>query len=272
MRMLHRLAALFLILSTSSIAQAQAPGVAVPLTRAHAHNDYMHARPLQEALECGFCSVEADIYLVDGQLLVAHDRDKVKPGRTLQSLYLDPLNERARKSGGRIYPKGPEFILLVDIKNEAAPTYAVLRETLKRYGDLVTTFHNDKTERRAVTVVLTGNRPRKLLAAEPFRFAALDGELEDLDSQAPASLIPQISANWPSNFKWRGVGPMPDEDRARLKRIVESAHARGRRVRFWGSPEGRGFWRCLIDAGVDLLNVDDLKGARDFLLSEGRGR
>jgi hypothetical protein len=43
----------------------------VPLTRAHAHNDYLHARPLFDALDHGFCSVEADVWLVDGKLLVA---------------------------------------------------------------------------------------------------------------------------------------------------------------------------------------------------------
>ena len=48
-----------------------------PLDHAHAHNDYEHARPLLDALDCGFGSVEADIYLVDGALLVAHARDSV---------------------------------------------------------------------------------------------------------------------------------------------------------------------------------------------------
>ncbi|HET6325009.1 MAG TPA: hypothetical protein VFG04_09940, partial [Planctomycetaceae bacterium] len=43
-----------------------------PLIRAHAHNDYEHKRPLFDALDQGLCSVEADIFLVDGQLLVGH--------------------------------------------------------------------------------------------------------------------------------------------------------------------------------------------------------
>ena len=40
-----------------------------PLARAHAHNDYLHERPLLDALDHGFTSVEADIFLVDGKLL-----------------------------------------------------------------------------------------------------------------------------------------------------------------------------------------------------------
>src|SRR5436305_12662245 len=95
------------------------PGPVEPLPHAHAHNDYEHKRPLFDALECGFCSVEADIWLVDGKLLVAHDRNQVKPERTLQALYLDPLRERARRNGGRVYPNGPEVILLVDVKSDA---------------------------------------------------------------------------------------------------------------------------------------------------------
>src|SRR4051812_12734941 len=50
------------------------PGPAIPaigvtmgvLSRAHAHNDYEHEHPLLDALEAGFASVEADVWLVDG--------------------------------------------------------------------------------------------------------------------------------------------------------------------------------------------------------------
>src|SRR5689334_4607279 len=94
-----------------------------PLRRAHAHNDYEHKRPLFDALDHGFCSVEADVYLIDGKLLVAHDRKDVKPDRTLEALYLDPLRERARANGGRVYPGGPTVFLLVDVKSGAEETY-----------------------------------------------------------------------------------------------------------------------------------------------------
>ena len=62
--------------SGSTISRAEKP-----LENAHAHNDYLHERPLFEALDLGFNSVEADIFLVDGQLLVGHSRDQLKPER-----------------------------------------------------------------------------------------------------------------------------------------------------------------------------------------------
>src|SRR5262245_24855387 len=78
----------------------------VPLRHTHAHNDYEHKRPLFDALDQGFCSVEADVFLTDGRLLVGHERKDLRPERTLESLYLDPLRERARANGGRVYPGG----------------------------------------------------------------------------------------------------------------------------------------------------------------------
>src|SRR5690348_11986597 len=104
-----------------------------PLLAAHAHNDYEHKRPLLDALEHGFCSFEADIHLVDGQLLVAHNRAATKSNRTLQSLYLDPLRERIRKNGGRVYPGGPECTLLIDLKSDWHTIYPVLRKRLDEY-------------------------------------------------------------------------------------------------------------------------------------------
>ena len=153
-----------------------------PLPRAHSHNDYEQPRPLQDALAQGFGSVEADIWLVNGELLVAHDLKDAKPDRTLETLYLDPLRERARTNGGRIYPGGGEFTLLVDIKSEADPTYAALRPRLIKYRDLLTRFTDSNVTPAAVTVILSGARPIAEVRAEPERWCAIDGRLADLES------------------------------------------------------------------------------------------
>jgi hypothetical protein len=121
-----------LLVSCASVGAIAADHGPRPLLAAHAHNDYEHPRPLFDALACGFASIEADIHLVDGRLLVAHDRKSVKPGRTLEALYLDPLRARVRENGGRVYRDGPTITLLVDVKSEAVATYAALDEMLGR--------------------------------------------------------------------------------------------------------------------------------------------
>ena len=187
-----------------------------PLTCAHAHNDYEHSRPLLDALDYGFCSVEADIWLVEGQLLVAHDREKVDPRRTLQTLYLDPLRTRIQRHGGQVYRDGPACTLLIDVKSEAAPTYTVLRDVLRSYAAILTEHTPTNTTARAVLVILSGNRASDWVAAEPLRYVALDGRLGDLESHPATNLYPLISDNWQQHFTWRGEGPFPPEQRERL--------------------------------------------------------
>lgn len=245
-------------------AVAQAP---VPLPRAHAHNDYEHPRPLLDALDQGFCSVEADIYLVDDQLLVAHDRAQLNPERTLTALYLQPLRERARANGGRIFRNGPVFSLLIDFKTEAEPTWKALKPLLDEYADVLTVFRPGVTEPKAVTIVLSGNSPRELVAAEPTRLAGIDGRLPDLDRNPSANLVPWLSENWTTHFKWRGQGSLPDVERDKLQQLVARAHAQGRQVRFWGAPDLPALWQAQLDAGVDLINTDQLAALRKFLLT-----
>jgi hypothetical protein len=236
----------------------------VPLLRAHAHNDYEHKHPLFDALEQGFCSVEADINLVDGKLLVAHNLTEFDPARTLESLYLEPLRKRVKENGGRVYKGGPECILLIDFKTAGEPTYAALREVLKSYADILSVFRDGKKETNAVTAVLTGGYPRNLVAAETVRYAVCDGKLPDLEKNPPANLVVWISEDWPRHFKWRGKGPMPEDEKDKLKQLVAKAHQQGRRLRFWDAPDQPVFWKELLADDVDLINTDDLKGFQKF--------
>lgn len=229
-----------------------------PLVRAHAHNDYEHSRPLLDALAQGFCSVEADVWLVDGELLVAHDRDQVKAGRTLEVLYLVPLHERVRAHGGRVFRDGPGFTLLIDFKSEAEPTYAALKEVLAKHTEMLTRFDGGEVRTNAVTVIISGNRPFATVAAETDRLAALDGRLSDLDQLPPLPVMPLISDNWRNHFTWRGEGAFLEAEAAKLADLVKRVHAAGRQLRFWAAPDLPAGWQVQLDAGVDLVNTDKL--------------
>lgn len=239
-----------------------------PLPNAHAHNDYLHTRPLLDALDHGFCSVEVDIWLAGDQLLVAHDRKDAQPDRTLQTIYLDPLLERVMQNHGQVFSNGPAFTLLIDIKSESTNTYIALRKALVPYAAMLTRFELAKTVTNAVTIVVSGNRPRDLMAGEHGRLAAYDGRLSDLDAADFQHLIPLISDNWSLHFKWRATpteGPLPETERMKLRSLTLRAHQQGRRLRFWGAPDQPAMWRELRDAGVDFLNTDRLAEMREFL-------
>ena len=249
------------------LAIAQPPAPVSPLKQAHAHNDYEHKRPLFDALDQGFCSVEADIFLTEHGLLVAHNAVDLKPERTLQTLYLNPLRERVKANGGRIHPGAAPFYLLIDVKTEAKSTYAALAKVLAEYADMLTVTQGGKTKVQAVTVVVSGNCDREGISAEKVRYAAIDGRPIDLDGSAPAALVPWVSASWGSQFKWKGDGAMPDAERTKLRNYVKKAHDQGRMVRFWATPDAAPAWEQQLAAGVDLINTDRLAELRQFLRS-----
>lgn len=252
------------------VACGRAPAVE-PLSNAHAHNDYWHERPLLDALDRGFTSVEADIFVVDDKLLVGHDRKELKPERTLESLYLEPLAQRVKENGGSVHKGTERFILLVDIKSDAKAALAPLNEALSRYADVLTVVDNGEVKEGAITIVISGNRAVAELESAKLRYVGIDGRLSDLESQRPAHLMPIISDNWTSHFAWRGDGEISAEERRKLREIVEKAHAAGRIMRFWGTPENEAVWRELRSAGVDLVGTDQLDRLATFLRDEKLG-
>lgn len=239
-------------------AQAESPG---PFPAAHAHNDYEHERPLEDALSWGFCSVEADVFPVDGDLLVAHDAFDLLPGRTVRGLYLEPLLARLKEQG-RVQPGADTFTLLVDIKTGGEAAYALLKEQLEPLRPYLKSADGPPP----LQIVISGDRPIDTIAADADRLVGIDGRLEDLDrDDRPAALVPLISDRWGKVFRWRGGSAMPESDRQRLASIVHQAHARGHRLRFWATPEDPACWQELHSAGVDLIGTDDLESLARFL-------
>jgi hypothetical protein len=261
--------------STSSAQSVSTQAQSLGLERAHAHNDYEHTRPLFDALDHGFKSVEADIWLVDGELIIAHDPEDVpqavQEGRTLESLYLEPLRQTVEQNGGSVYPGDPDyFTLLIDIKSDAVPTYRALHEELEGYEQMLTKFGPRGVRDGAITAIVSGNRPRELMEQQRVRYAAYDGRLSDLGVATDQTFVPLISDNWTRHFTWRGDGPMPPEEREKLRSIVATAHSHGQRVRFWETPEvspqREAVWQELLAARVDYINTDHLSALEAFLL------
>lgn len=211
------------------------------------------------------------MWLVDGELLVAHDRDKVQPGRTLESLYLEPMRRIIKENGGSVYEEDPDyFTLLIDIKSDAVPTYQALHKALRDYQGMLTRFGPGGVKDRPVTAIVSGNRPRELMQEQRVRYAAYDGRLSDLGVATDQTFVPLISDNWTRHFTWMGIGPMLPAEREKLRNIVATAHSNGQRVRFYATPDlapaREAVWQELLAAQVDYLNTDHLNALEAFLL------
>jgi hypothetical protein len=158
---------------------------------------------------------------------------------------------------------------MIDFKSEAEPTYAALKKVLKAYRSMLTEFTPDKTMGGPVTVVISGNRPLTTIQSEASRLAGIDGRLAELDGSINPNLMPWVSEKWGRPFKWSGEGPLSDSESENLEQIVARARKAGVKLRFWAIPDHQADWQVMHEAGVDLLNTDNLPGLQAFLLNAG---
>ena len=236
---------------------------------AHAHNDYLHTRPLFDALENGFRSIEADVFSQGDSLYVAHDRKDIIHGRTLRALYLEPLMEYM-KDENSIYDSASPLILLIDIKDHGLTTYKLLDRILNESREFLCRISNEAYVCGSVMFIISGNRPIEYMMEQRERLAFVDGRMKDLTEEYSPHLMPLISDRWTKYFSWRGKGDMPENERMQLRLYVQQAHEKGQLIRFWATPDIPGeerdaIWTELLEAGVDLINTDDLLGLRTFL-------
>ena len=239
-----------------------------PLTNGFAHNDYFNKRPLLDALDNGYTYIEADVFLKDGQLIVAHINPFFKEKRTLENLYLQPLAKRVADNNRVVY-KGysNSLTLMIDFKTNAAETYAALKLLLSRYSSMLSRYKNGKVMMGAVTIVISGNKPFEQLTAENDRMAFIDADLRELSARVKVpNVYTMASCKYARLLNWRGEGAMPAREKQRLKLFIAEAHKTGKKVRLWASPENKTVWRELLNCGVDLINTDKLSLLRSFLL------
>ncbi len=253
------------LLSIASYAQQ------FPHIHAHAHNDYLHQHPLQDALDNGFISVEADVYLIGGDLYVSHQPPgSTDSGKTLRALYLDPLAERIEEHQGKVYDNYEGFFyLMIDIKSDGISTSRVLNEQLKQYRSFISIVQDTTEEKgKPVKIFLSGNRTgekvQNILNGGTHLFS-LDGRPEDLGKHIPSSLMPVVSDNYYKFLTWKGVGPVNPEEASRLEKFIRQARAENKKTRLWGGPDNPAIWKYLLDQGVDLINTDRLHDLAVFL-------
>lgn len=259
-----------LILAAPACAPPGADVVRSPGTLpAYAHNDYENRSPLRDALRLGYSGVEADYYLVDGALLVAHDRRDVRRDRTLQALYLEPLRQIVADSG-RVCPDGRTFILNIEAKEKGAAGFAALHALLLEYREMLTRVEHGREVAGPVQVILVGwHPPLSELRDMPIRCAAVQSYFRDLPpghATIPAHLLKLVTVQYPQHFTWRGSGPRPPAFDAHLAELIAARDAvPGRLLRVFKVPRRRAVYDALRRGGVDLIGTKTITRSAPLL-------
>jgi hypothetical protein len=233
----------------------QAFGDSVPFA-CHSHNDYERDTALYSGLSAGCVGVEADIWEINGNLIVKHNSGDGNEN-TLQNLYLNPLKALIEKNQA-VFPKAPQqsLNLLIDFKTDAAKTWDLLVKQLQPLRDAgyLSTSVNGQFKKGLVTIVASGsaivdtntNTPKLYGGNNPngaiFGDARIDKDLVNFNSG---------NAYFASaKYSDRGSNEVAKRD---------EAHKKGFKVRYWDGPTSTADWQKLVDAGVDRVNVDDLQ-------------
>lgn len=242
---------------TSAVAEEASPNAVLQwpgfLPHAHSHNDYLQKRPLLDAVESRISSVEADIWLENGKILVAHERGKWSG--EFEELYLKPLDQLWHQNALPVR-EDKMFMLWLDIKDGTAE----LREHLQKLLASYTWTHTADPNRARVEIILTGDKDSKeaFVTEHPSEFVTRDSNsfLDGDPSSSPG--WSWYALNWKKIATWNGIGTIPKEERERLRLLVSKIHAKGRKLRLWNHPATLAFWQEASSAGVDLLGTDQM--------------
>ena len=248
---------IILLIAAALTAIAQPPRYTV--SNAHSHNDYEQKDPFWAAYNAGFGSIEADIFLVDGSLMVAHDtRELMANKRTLESLYLEPLISCLMKNKGYPYADSTrELQMLIDIKSDSIHTLDALVHTLRSYEVIMNSKH--------LHWVITGNRPDPSLFTTYPSFISFDGVLSKQYTQDELSKIAMLSDEWRKYTGWFGTGELPKTDLKKIEAAVKKSNKLQKPVRFWGAPDTKTFWGMLMKWKAGFINTDHIPDLSDYL-------
>ena len=251
---------LALALTCCGVAAAQPPVLI------HSHNDYAQRVPFYQAYAQQVSSIEADVFLHDGQLLVGHDVEDLRADMTFEALYVEPIVTLFARNGGRAFRDSDQTLqLMVELKSETDPTLRAVAALLGRWPEVF----DPEVNPAAVLVAVTGRVP----APEAFdrypRFLGFDGAWDADYTPEQLERIALISTNFRDFSQWNGKGTIIPAEKERLEQVIDRAHEQGKPVRFWNAPEGTTVYYTFYDMGIDYINTDNPEVCAAFFADFG---
>lgn len=222
----------------------------------HSHNDYEQTRPFYAAYDLHFNSIEADLYIKNDTLFVAHDWDKIKSDNTFERLYLRPIIQQVRANNGYPYSDMSELWLLIDLKKDGKKIMSKLWELMKPY----------KKDLKHIKIIISGDMPKPEEFDDYDNIFNFDGRKKLTYTPKQWKRIGLMSASFTDFGKyWAGKEPLNEETTSKIKAFVEENHQRGKVVRLWGTPNTLLSFETLKNLNIDVIGTDDLKLLADFM-------
>jgi alkaline phosphatase len=223
----------------------------------HSHNDYASPLPFYGAYSNEAGVIEADVFLVNNELFVAHTSKEIAQHNTLKNLYLDPLSLKLKNLGGKAYPSDKPLILMIDIKSDADSTLKLIVQQLQLFPEIISN--------KNIKVVISGNRPLSSKWTTYPEFIYFDGRLNENYSQEELSRVEMISADLKELTVWNGKGVLIQADLQKMQTAIKKVHDQHKKIRFWATQDNVNTWITLMNLKVDFIGTDSVAVLTEFL-------
>ena len=223
----------------------------------HSHNDYASALPFYGAYSNETGVIEADVFVVNNELFVAHNFKDIAPHNTLKSLYLEPLSLKLKNLGSKAYPSNKPLILMIDIKSDADATLKVIAQQLKTFPDIIVN--------KNIKVVISGNRPNPAQWSAYPEFIYFDGRLNEEYSPEQLARVEMISEDIKVFTPWNGKGVLTQADLEKIQTVIKKVHNQNKKIRFWGTADNVNTWMTLMNLKLDFIGTDNVSELTHFI-------
>ncbi|MCY0977227.1 alkaline phosphatase [Chryseobacterium wangxinyae] len=241
----YKISLLFVLLCGIKIS-AQSP-------KAHSHNDYEQKIPFWYALGSGAQSIEADVFLENNELFVAHNKKDISKSRTFENLYLKTTEQAIELNLSEEKP----IQILIDIKTDAKATLQLIVSQIQKHPKIV--------NQKIFSFVISGNQPK------PEEFTSYPDFIK-FDYQKLTNLTAQqwekvalVSLNIKQYSNWNGKGGLTEEDLIKVTNVIKEAKTFKKPIRFWAIPDSKTSWEFFVNAGVDYINTDKPKDCVEYI-------
>ncbi len=242
------------------------PVSARPPMRIHSHNDYRQRVPFYQAYAQQVASIEADVYLYEGKLLVGHDVEDLRPEMSFEALYVEPLVTLFARNGGQAFRDSDCLLqLMIELKSASDPTLRAVAALLVRWPEVFDPAVNP----RAVRVTVTGRVPTPERFDDYPSFICFDGNWKSVYTQEQLKRVALVSCNFRDFSQWNGKGSIVPVEERRLREAIDRAHEWGKPIRFWNAPEGITVYYTFYNLGIDYVNTDKPEACAAFFRDFG---
>lgn len=211
----------------------------------HSHNDYLQNVPFWNALSSGANIIEADVWLKNNALYIAHTQNEIVENNTLQNLYLNPLQQAVQNK----QLTASKLIVMIDVKSNAEKTLKKVISVLKKYPELIA--------QNNIEFLISGNRPKPSTYYTYPSYIYFDHqELNNTLSPKNWDKVGMVSTSFKKYSEWNGKGRLTHNDFAKVNEVIVAAKKLNKPFRFWATPDSKTAWRAFVEMGVNVINTD----------------